>query len=258
MLFEVVGYHALYRRIAYEDYLAHDLLTLTVWLESAQALSLVALAAAALLYLRRACPWPAAYRAEQYLCAWLAIGMSLFLACARPTFSWYFLLVVPFLAILAATGMFSLGVRLLGSSRPLLPVLAYTALLAFSLARGLYAGRDDFRWSDIEPVAKRVNEVVPLPAPLFADEHVYLLAGRVPPSGMEYNDSHKLNLPPERAAALHVESQATVKSWLKDRRFAAAESCDGDRVVEELGLPHSYRRHEIAGTCRLFWEGADR
>src|SRR2546422_308262 len=120
VLFNVVEYHLLYRAPGgvIRGLTWHDLKVLTAWLSSTQDLLLVLLAAVGLLFLAGRRSWDERRRQEFYLCAWLVVGLSFYMACPRPTYPQYFILVIPFLAILASVGLYSIGSCVWNSGRP--------------------------------------------------------------------------------------------------------------------------------------------
>jgi hypothetical protein len=240
--FDLVKYHAFYRREGWSSQGGHDFDVLTAWINSGQALLLLLLAGMGV--------WSRG-RSELRLCAWLSLALIVHISIARPTFERYYLLVTPFMGILAAAGFVSVCSKF--TSRPLWPAVAYTVLIAAGLARVLYDDRDDFRWRDIEPVAKKVAEVAPPGSAIFGDEHVYFLAKRQPPSGMEYEDSHKLRLPAEMARTLHVVPQPDVERWVKAGLFSTVETCEDDETIEKLGLKRTYRDSAAFENCHVFW-----
>ncbi len=138
---------------------------------------------------------------------------------ATPTFRRYYLLAVPFVAILACAGLYDIGSRLAAVDRPLWPVLVVCLLTLACLTQRLIEGRDDFSWYTAEHVAAKVKEVTPPNAVLFADELTYFVTRHAPPPGMELVDSHKLDFPPAQA-----------------RRKLSRNSAEGG------GLPDSGRR----------------
>ncbi len=249
VFFDLVRYHMFYRREGWASQGSHDLRVLTAWINSGQALLLFLLAAFGVLVPR---VWPSPLRTELRLCAWLSLALIVHLSIARPTFERYYLLVVPFMAILAAVGFWMACSRL--PSRPLWPAAAYALLISAALANVLYDDRDDFRWRDFEPVARKVAEVAPAGSPILADEHVYFLAKRQPPSGMEYADSHKLQLPPEVARRLHVVSRSEVERWVKAGVFSTVETCEDEETIEKLGLKRTYSQSAAFGDCQVFWD----
>jgi hypothetical protein len=165
----------------------------------------------------------------------------------HPNFPQYFILLVPFLGILASVGLYSIGSQMYHPDRPLWPLLVYGVLLSLGLSKSVYEERDDFTWRDFEGIARKVDQVTPPNAPLLADEHVYFLTRRPPPSGMELRDSHKLELP---ADSMHA--------FLKglDRRTAGVFTTvklAGLAMIEALGLRATLPKSRNAD-CSIFWD----
>src|SRR5262249_15393532 len=125
------------------------------------------------LYYAKGSQWPRALKAEFSLCGLLAAAIATELGFAHPTFARYFLLIVPFLAIPAAAGLYAMASRLGQSGRPLWPLLLFSALMALGLGRTLYERRDFDQWSRYEELAEKINEVTPRRALLLAEEPVY-------------------------------------------------------------------------------------
>jgi len=110
----VFQYHAFFRKLYWPETTTHDLEILTSWIDSGQALVLGLLAVFGLLYIARRSAWRARCGRSFYLCAWLAAALSVWVGRAHPTFARYFLLTVPFLAILAVAGLYAIVSRVLG------------------------------------------------------------------------------------------------------------------------------------------------
>ncbi len=124
------------------------------------------------------------------MCGWLAAGLALFLATPLPTFPHYFILVVPFVSILAALGMNVLGSRLWPSARPLYVVLPLLLLFALGLAKLAVQLRGTFyvpTWGIVEDLAREVNRATSSDGLVHAPEVVLFAARRFPPPGMENN-----------------------------------------------------------------------
>jgi hypothetical protein len=64
--------------------------------------------------------------------------------------------------------------------------------------------------------------------------------------------SHKLNLPPAKAALMHIISEAEVKRLVQSGMFATAYSCDDDEI-EDYGLKRLYTQHVDMDDCTIFW-----
>jgi hypothetical protein len=250
--FNVFQYHAFFRTLYWPETTRHDLEILTSWIDSGQGLVLGLLAVFGLLYVVRRSSWPRALKAEFYLCAWLAAALSAWVGRAHPTFARYFLLTVPFLAILAVAGLYAIASRVLGPDRPLWPVLLVSVLFALGLGKSLYERRD-MNWSVYQRLASKVEEVTPRNAPLLANEPIYFLTRRTPPPGLELYYSHKVNLPPAEAALMHIITAAEVKRQVQSGMFATAYSCDADEI-DAYGLEELYKQRVDMGDCAIFWD----
>src|ERR1039457_2972845 len=98
-----------------------DVSVLTSWIDSAQGLTLVLLSGLGAWFIARKSDWDGAQRSEFYLAGWLALGLGAELATAHPTFERYFLLVIPFAAILAMAGLYVAATRCGLGDRPFAP-----------------------------------------------------------------------------------------------------------------------------------------
>jgi hypothetical protein len=252
-LFSILDYNLLYRQVHWAGAIRHDLELMASWIDSSQALIMGLLAAAGLLFIAFRSQWDRGLRAEFYLCGWLALALCAHLCNAHPTFSQYFILLTPFLGILAAVGLYSIGSRMYAPDRPFWPVLVFTALLSFALAKSLYEEYDQFDWHDFEEIARKVDQVTRPNGMLLADEHVYFLTRRAPPSGMELNDSHKLELPAALAASVHVVNGSELDRRVRAGVFDTIETCDDEEKMKARGIPQEYLHSDEVGSCTVFW-----
>lgn len=241
--FNLVQYHAVYRRLYWPETTRHDLEVLTSWLDSGQALLLGLLALGGLIYTARA-DWPRERKAAIYLCGWLAAGLALEVGRAHPTFSQYFLLIVPFLAILAATALSTVRSRTAAA--------AFVILTSMGLGRAIYDRREVDHWSIYERLAAKIEEVTPAGAPVLANEPIYFLTRRMPPPGFELYYTHRLTLPPAERARLHILTDDEVAQQARSGRFASAYSCDDDEI-ERWQLKTVHRQMVEIGDCDVFW-----
>jgi 4-amino-4-deoxy-L-arabinose transferase-like glycosyltransferase len=254
VLFNLIEYHLFYRSVGWEDALPHDVEVIASAVDSAPGLILGLLAVAGLVFTvksQEARPW----RQQLYLCGWLAAALGLHISTAHPTFEMYFTLIVPFLGILAAVGFYEVSSRLATQSRPFWPLFALTILLCVGLAKTLYERHDDYTWPDLEEVAHKIDQITAPQGLILADEHVYFLTRRSPPSGTEFADSQKLNLPPALAASLHIVPRAEIAKRVQARIFDTVETCtdeDDDRF-KVLGLPQVYAQKAVVHDCSIFW-----
>lgn len=252
--FNLVEYHTTFRKLYWPETTRHDLEVLTSWIDSGQALMLGVLALAGLLYIARRSQWPAALKAELYLCAWLAAALSAEVGRAHPTFPRYFVVAVPFLAILATVGLYAVASRVWEADKPRWAVAAMGVVMVLGLGKALY-DRDQVadHWDSYERVAKKIDEVTPRGALLFADEPIYFLTRRVPPAGLELSNSHKVDLGPRENALLHILTEAEVKREVRSGMFATVYSCDEDDI-KDYGLVELYGQRVDMESCSVFWD----
>jgi hypothetical protein len=252
--FGIFEYNGLYRYVDWPGATRHNFEVFIAWIDSSQALALGLLAALGVLFIAKS-DWDRARRAEFYLCGWLAVTTAAELCVARPTFQRYFLFVVPFLAVLASAGLYAISLRMHNPDRPAWPVLVLTILTALGLSKSLYDKREVYSWREMEDVARKVNEVTPAHGTLWADELIYFVARRRPPSGMELADSHKLELlPPKLAASLHIVPKSQLDPRVKAGEFDAVATFEDADTINELGLPKTYAKKASVGDCDVFWD----
>jgi len=260
VIFGFLQYQLLYRKVEWDDAGMHNLGEVLSWGNSSQGVLLVLLAAAGILFTRenRRNEPNSRLKNELYLCGTLALVVGAYLLTARPTFTRYFLLTVPFLAIAAAYGLYEITERLANPSRPWLAATILCLITAYGLADSLFSERDDMKWKDIEQTADKVREVTPPNAVLLADEMVYFLLHRTPISGTELEDSHKLTFADAEANALHVLPRPKLDLMIKADRFDTVEMCDDDEITR-LNLASLYSKSAKVGTsgdCQVFWQWA--
>ena len=130
---------------------------------------------------------------------------------AHPTLQRYFVLTVPFISILCCVGLYVLASNL--QMRPLVAVLLFAVPSVIGLGKSLYARHQSLRtWADYQHMADAVEHVTPRDAPLYANELIYFLTHRLPPPGMEFSYSHKVDLPPADLALFHIVTESTPRS----------------------------------------------
>ena len=250
----MLQYQTAFRRTNWGDANDHDLDVLTDWLNAPQSLLLLALFAAALVYLfrNRDAEW-LKERREFFLAAMLAVASVLFISTAHPTFQRYYVVGVPFIGIVAALGLYAAGSRLTSPRHAWLTCGAVIALGACMFLRDLYDEKDDDHWTKYEDVARAVTEVTPLGVRFYADELIYFLMHREPPEGMEFSYSQKLELPPDQEKLFHVISNKELKQQMKAGQFVTFETCR-DGIMEDLEPGEDYKQHTQPGDCNLFWQ----
>jgi hypothetical protein len=241
--FNVVQYELLYRKVEWEGAYAHDAKVWLSWLYHSHGVVLAVLAITGWAIVKYRMQWSRAQRAEFFLAAWLAAVLLLHISQAHPTFAQYYMLAIPFLAVLASVAIYSLRTRW--------AAIGLAVLMAGGLAKTI-AQEYAFTWHDFEPLARRVNELLPPGAPFLADEQVYFLTRRTPPPGMELNDSHKLELDAAEMLALHLVSEDEVERRIRARAYALVESC-GEYEAFDDAAAESYPRRQQIGNCTIYW-----
>jgi len=251
--FDVVRYHVYYRAANVQHTMRWDLGVVVSWTESSQAAILGALAIIGLWFISTHGEWTGFARRELYFCAWLSAGQALYLASTHPTFPRYFLFLVPFLSPLAAVGVYAIASRLGSSERRWTPTLAIIIATAVAAGDGLF-NRENFRWSELEHVARKVDQVTPPGAPMWADEHVYFLTKRQPPPGLEFSYSHTVNVDPAFGALVHVLPRAELIRMIAAGAFQTIETADDEDEINDLGIPPLYRQRTEISECDIFWD----
>jgi len=252
VIFNILKYHSMYRRVDWDGATSHDIEIATDWLNSSPSLLLVLLALAGLVFIRKGEFLPAR-RAELRLCLWLPLGIIVQNLFAHPTFPQYFIFIIPFLTVLAGFGFYAVAVRLQNPDRPRAAVLLLLATAALCLGNGVYEDRDSYSWRKLQRVAKKMKEVTPKGAPLLAPEQIYFLTNWPIPPGMEHEDAHKLKLAPAEETKLHVVSKAEVERRVKSGEFPTTVSCDDDET-SDLGDWDVYSQKAEFDRCTVFWQ----
>lgn len=252
VIFGFLQYELLFRKVEWDDATIHNIGEAASFGDSPQAVLLVLLAIAGLVLLRKRIP-SARMKSELWLCLSLGFFLSAYLMTARPTFTRYYLMTVPFFSIAAAVGLYEVMSRLSTRPRPILGAAIICVITTYCLAASLFEQRDDLAWKDVEKTAAKVKQVTPPNAVLLADEPVYFLLHRMPPTGMELEDSHKLRFSNADALALHVVPRRKLDLMIKSHRFDTVEMCDDDEI-SRIGLEALYAKNETAGTCKVFWQ----
>jgi hypothetical protein len=251
--FNVAEYHLYYRTLYWQQPLSHDLEVLTGWSVDSQSVLVGLLAISGIVFIVRRSNWDRALRSEFYLCAWLVLGISLELAIGHPTFSRYFCLTVPFLAILVAAGLYAVGSRVFQPQRPFWPAFIVVFIVAGALARQIYDRvQDTYTWPQYQDIASKIQEITPANQEVFTNGSLYFLTKRRPLPGMEFEYSHKLNMEPAKMAALHVMPDPELKRLVAAGTFYSAATCS-DSWVEDYELEKVYKNKATVHDCPVFW-----
>ncbi len=255
VFFDLVQYHLFYRGLAFQPpggLVKWDLWVLQGGMLSTQSLVLVGLA---VLCLSEARTLNGRQRAERYLASTLVCGLALLAVKAHPVFEQYFVLLTPFLAILAAFGFCSIGPQL-WPARPAWVTAGVVGLFCLNV----YGQRAELYpcWPQIENVGRAINQVSPQSEDAyFKYEFLYFASQRLAPAGLENSYGSFLPLAPDLGAFLHTVPQKQIDSRLAEGGFAVAVLAADDRRVKSLGLRRVYSRCEeiicLNEPHYLFW-----
>jgi 4-amino-4-deoxy-L-arabinose transferase-like glycosyltransferase len=248
VLFGAFQYHALYRGVDWPGAGKQNVDVATAWMNNYEAVLLIGLAGLGLSYIVGR-----SSAREFYLCVWLIAAESAYLCIPRPTFGRYYMFVIPFLAMLSAVGLYAIAAQIGSLRLPWRYPLTLALVLGTAFAKYSFDALDDYNWAELEKVAAKVDQVTAPNAPLYADEQVYFLTKREPPSGMEYMDSHKLQLPDAVADKMHVLSTAKLDAQVAEGRFSTISICNNDDRITALGLPGPYTQKAELFGCSVFW-----
>ncbi|MBV9156848.1 MAG: hypothetical protein JO097_11350 [Acidobacteriaceae bacterium] len=133
-----------------------------------------------------------------------------------------------------------------------MPACLAILLVTLAIGKTLFDDRHETTWKDYEKIAAKTGEVTPPSGILFADELVYFLLRRTPPSGMEFSYSHKVQLPSAQEAQLHIISTPELNKQVKAGKFDTVQTCNDDKI-DELGLLQLYSHKAEVEDCTIFW-----
>lgn len=259
-LFNIIQYNLLFRQVEWPGAVEHDIFAVLLsWETSSDALLLALLALAGVLFIRFSGDrtperWDRQERAEFYLCGWLSLALIVHISSAHPTFQRYYMLALPFIVILAATGFYSVIARLYKPARCFWPIFALALIFSCELTKSLHDRHDNVNWHDLEKIAAKVDRVTPPNGTILSDEQIYFLTRRPPPSGMELADSHKLEFSPARAIPLHLVPESEVVRQVHAGRFATVVNCDKNEKLTDEDLLKLYANHaDSEQDCNVYW-----
>ncbi len=231
VFFNLIEYHLFYRVETTNHPVRWNLRELVEWFAGFQGLLLVPLALIGFWFICKRNDFMAERRAEFYLCVWLIVVLSVGLAIPRPTFAFYFVLLTPFVSILAGLGLYAIG----GRAQPIKIQRLALALVGFyllGLSARVYQSRLEIFYADhrtIEAVAREINQITPSDGWVYAFEQVYFEARRLPPPGLEngFNPFSKAD------------------DWLREARFDTACMMANDPRIKSFDLFNRYANHQV-------------
>jgi hypothetical protein len=256
-LFNIFEYHFLHRSPNNWVALQFSVRTLINLLNSGQFMLRVVFAVIGLLFVLGHREWEEQRKSEFYLCSLLAGGLGLFLITVRITYTQYFILLTPFLSILASVGIVAVASWLRPPGRQWL-VPGVLALFVGGLPFWLWQQHNRLNWPQLTEVARAVNFITPHDGLIFADEMIYFAARRIPPSGLENTDTHKLQFSPRESESLHIFSLAELYDQVAAGRFATVATCSAtENWIDKSGIRKVYSERATMHDCDIFWSRRD-
>jgi hypothetical protein len=241
--FNVVLYHLRYRTLHVPGPFRYDVKELLAWTMSTQGMLEVLLCLAGLLFLAGGSE-AAGRRSVYRLCAWLVASLGLLAGMAHPTGEQYFVLTIPFVAILATVGVYAIGTRLGPPLHPAWLVIPLLGLFSLPVLRMLPSEyrRAQRLWPLYEQVGRIIDEVTPPGAPVAAGEFFLFAARRFPTTGQDNRFARKLHLPASTAAALHIVTDEETDRWIAEGRFYTLLLSEGDERLKKIAPLYAGRR----------------
>jgi hypothetical protein len=235
--FGIVEYHLFHRGDGWTDIPQWNLREVFRWITSTQGvlLAFLSLAALPVLFERKT---PTSMRHPLQFVASVSFSWDLFLSLPRPTFFTYYVLLLPYVCLLAAAGVLGMANRMW--SPRWAPIFLVGTALLYSyegvkppISNWLSHAPDDL--AEYEETARQVNSVTNSNDAVYADyEAIYAVARRLPPRGFEKLFSPAIELPFEELERVGLVAPETVDAQLRAGRFATAvlsKIPDGDRSI---------------------------
>jgi hypothetical protein len=253
VFFGAVKFHLFYRTVDWSESGKQNVEVATDWLESPHAMVMGLLVLLGLIFLART-DVSFALRNELHLCIWLSVVEGAYLLYVRPTFDRYYVFIVPFVAIICIIGLYYAGTHIGRPDKPRWIMLLLFLLMSLGIAKTVNSSKSDYRWKDWEKMAAKVNEVTRPGGLIYADEAIFFITRRQPPSGMEYEDTHKLHLSNELEAELHIFPKEELARRVKAGVYDTVATCQDDDKINEENLPILYKQKVTMGDCSIFWD----
>ena len=250
--FNVFEFQLIYRRLVsgwhYKKTLKWDIYTLTIWLNSTQGLLLSVLAFLGALFVRQGEGLGQRCRSDLSLCIRLLVVQGIFSAITTPTFTHYFVFILPYASILASVGVHAILTRLLTRYNALFFALFLIAAFAasdikraYQYARSLKRSQR-YYWKQIEDVADVAQRISSNYRNVYAYEEVYFAAGIHPPEGLSCSFTKDIPLGPRRAKLLRLVSEKDIDAKLKSGNFDVVVVGYDDPKIDSLNLKMTYPR----------------
>jgi len=250
--FDIVEFQLFYRTAAPglpKNIAAHNLHQILDWVRSIQGAVLVSWSVAGALFLFDS-KAPGATRRSVGYAAVIAALWALYLALVPLTWHMYFVLLIPYVSLLAAEGLGQFCARARWSqwsSRILVgSIIFYSLGLAIPLVAGVISRRPG-RWAPPEEAARIVDAQAGPNEPVYSDdESIYVAARRLPPRGLENRFGTALRLP----------GGETNEDQLREGGFAAVviAKANNDARIQAIRGGGRYQQSTETKDYVVFWK----
>ena len=251
--FGIVEYHLFHRGDGWAaDITRSNLREILHWTDSTQAVLLVFLSLTGLPFLFDS-KTPTSTRYSLQYAALIAFSWALFLSLLRPTFFFYYVLVIPYVCLLASAGLWGMTARM-WSPRWASIILVGTILLYSLAVMRPFVGKAWVNYeADFEEVARMINAIAGPNEPVYADnELIYVVAHRLPPRGLENSFGAALRLSPEEYVRAGLVPPERIEAQLSAGRFAAVVLSEDSPTLAIVQSSHLYSEYAHTNNLMIF------
>jgi hypothetical protein len=261
MWFAMLEFHLFHRADGYEwtniDIMRHNMREILMWTTSTQGVLLVFLSLTGLPFLFDL-KIHISTRSSLRYAALVAFSWGLFLSLPRPTFFIYYVLVIPYVCLLASAGLWGMAARMWSTRWATIVLIGATLLYSLEVTRPFISNSLSLKpgvWADREDVARKIDTITGPTDPVYADDaSVYVAARRLPPRGLETSAASVL-LPPEDYARAGLVPYERNEAQLRAGGFAAVvllKTPHNTQKIQEVS--QLYSRSTETMSYVLFWK----
>jgi len=255
--FDIVQFQLFYRTAAPDlpkSIASHNLHEILDWMRSIQGAVMVVLSLSGTLFLFDRKASGSTRRSVGYA-ALIAVIWTFYLALVPLTWHMYFVLVVPYVSLLAAAGLCQLCARwswkiLTGA------ILLYSLGLAIPVVAGVISGRPG-RWAPVEEAARIVSAQTGPGEPVYSnDESIYVASRRLPPRGLENRFGSWVRLPTNEYERVGLAPPEKNEAQLRAGDFAAIvlTKASDDARIEAVRSSGLYSQFAETKNYAIFWK----
>ena len=134
-------------------------------------------------------------------------------------------------------------------------LIVLIVILTLGLGRALFEDSESYSWPDTEKIARKVQQVTPPGATLWADELIYFLMRSPPPDGMEFAYAHEIEqMPAAQAATLHILTASELRRRTAAGEYQTVAACYDTDNTDAAKVPDLYRQKAEIKDCTIYWD----